>query len=129
MIEQEIGAYLAQAYCTKENEHKVVDPTLIKAMAHIIAQRYIPKSELPGVEEIEQICNEVLTKWTTSHNILLDKKLAQAIHRRLNIDIKRGNCEICDIPNAHAHHEDYSKPFEVRWLCRKHHRELHQSCR
>ena len=40
--------------------------------------------------------------------------------------IKRGNCEQCGQPNAHAHHDDYSKPLEVRWLCNKHHRELHR---
>ena len=22
------------------------------------------------------------------------------------------------------HHEDYSKPYEIRWLCHKHHKEL-----
>lgn len=31
--------------------------------------------------------------------------------------IKRGDCEGCGAPNAHAHHEDYSKPLDVRWLC------------
>lgn len=39
--------------------------------------------------------------------------------------MKRGNCEVCGIANAHAHHNDYARPLEVRWLCRKHHDELH----
>lgn len=35
-------------------------------------------------------------------------------------------CEVCGkIEHVHAHHEDYSKPLEVRWLCRSHHRQLH----
>lgn len=39
--------------------------------------------------------------------------------------IKRGDCVICNAPNAQGHHEDYAKPFDVIWLCRKHHQELH----
>ncbi len=34
-------------------------------------------------------------------------------------------CVVCGEINVFAHHEDYSKPFEVVWLCRKHHREKH----
>lgn len=33
-------------------------------------------------------------------------------------------CEICG-RKAQKHHEDYSKPLEVRWLCRDHHLILH----
>jgi hypothetical protein len=27
----------------------------------------------------------------------------------------------------HAHHDDYTKPLEVRWLCGHHHRAEHQN--
>jgi hypothetical protein len=40
--------------------------------------------------------------------------------------IKKQPCEICGSV-AHAHHDDYSKPLEVRWLCIKHHVEWHKS--
>ena len=36
-------------------------------------------------------------------------------------------CEVCGNPNTQAHHDDYSKPLEVRWLCVKHHREFHKN--
>ena len=36
----------------------------------------------------------------------------------------RHPCCICG-NKAHAHHEDYSKPLEVIWLCPKHHSERH----
>jgi len=35
-------------------------------------------------------------------------------------------CEICGELKAHAHHEDYSKPLEVRWLCPRHHVARHR---
>lgn len=35
-------------------------------------------------------------------------------------------CEVCgEIDGVEAHHEDYSKPLEVTWLCREHHLERH----
>ncbi len=34
-------------------------------------------------------------------------------------------CEKCGDLKAEAHHDDYSKPLEVRWLCIKHHNEHH----
>jgi hypothetical protein len=46
--------------------------------------------------------------------------------------IKRGMiikmpCEICGTNElVEAHHEDYSKPFDVKWLCRTHHGEHHK---
>ena len=35
------------------------------------------------------------------------------------------NCEICGNPKVDAHHDDYSRPRDVRWLCRAHHRQHH----
>lgn len=35
-------------------------------------------------------------------------------------------CEICGAENSFAHHDDYTKPLEVRFLCQKHHSEWHK---
>lgn len=35
-------------------------------------------------------------------------------------------CEICGKQTAEAHHEDYDKPLDVIWLCKKHHGERHR---
>lgn len=34
-------------------------------------------------------------------------------------------CEVCGEPKVQAHHDDYSKPLTVRWLCFQHHLEAH----
>ena len=39
--------------------------------------------------------------------------------------LKRLPCEVCGYSPADAHHEDYSLPLDVVWLCRYHHRILH----
>ena len=41
--------------------------------------------------------------------------------------LKRLPCEICGAKKVEGHHEDYSKPLDVRWLCTKHHRLAHAS--
>lgn len=37
----------------------------------------------------------------------------------------RKPCEVCGIQKSEAHHEDYRKKLDVRWLCFRHHREAH----
>lgn len=34
-------------------------------------------------------------------------------------------CQVCGDTNVERHHEDYSKPMDVMFLCTKHHAELH----
>lgn len=38
----------------------------------------------------------------------------------------REPCEICGASRVDAHHDNYSKPLKVRWLCRGHHIKLHR---
>jgi hypothetical protein len=51
-------------------------------------------------------------------------------HSKVNAAIRSGAlkrlpCEVCGAGNAQAHHDDYSKPLNVAWLCVKHHAERH----
>ncbi len=54
-----------------------------------------------------------------------------AAHRAINEAVRSGGmvqqlCEICGAGRAVAHHDDYMKPYDVRWLCLTHHRLHHE---
>ena len=60
-----------------------------------------------------------------------------AAHRIVNEALRRGRitkgpCEFAGSDckwRIEAHHDDYTKPLEVRWLCKKHHKAADQSRR
>lgn len=70
----------------------------------------------------------------TTARIAESKKRHPARHRaRVHVrnaivrgKLTRGPCELCGDTEAQAHHDDYAQPLAVRWLCRKHHAELHR---
>lgn len=43
--------------------------------------------------------------------------------------IIRGKCETCHSERVQAHHDDYLKPFDVRWFCPLHHSHHHKQLR
>lgn len=42
-------------------------------------------------------------------------------------NLKRESCEICNSKESQMHHDDYTKPLDVRWLCRECHINLHNN--
>ena len=51
------------------------------------------------------------------------KAVESAIERG---DMTRQPCRVCGNPKTDAHHDDYTKPLEVDWLCRLHHIARHK---
>jgi len=66
-------------------------------------------------------------KWKANH---ADKRDAHSILGRA---VKSGKiiktpCEVCGSTyRIHGHHEDYTKPLEVKWLCPQHHKDAHKN--
>lgn len=61
-----------------------------------------------------------------------DKAMRAKARRRVADAVRKGllvrplKCECCDsIRHIEAHHSDYAKPLEIRWLARDCHRRLH----
>lgn len=52
--------------------------------------------------------------------------VAAAIKRK---ELTRLPCEKCGNEKSEGHHENYTKPLEVVWLCKKHHVERHVEMR
>lgn len=59
--------------------------------------------------------------------------LKHSAHRKVSNAIRtckltKRPCEICNDLETQAHHDDYNFPLRVRWLCIKHHHEIHYPC-
>lgn len=73
----------------------------------------------------KQAAKERTTRWRVENP---EKRSAQKKvgHALKTGKLERQPCEVCGTTeNVHAHHDDYSKPLEVRWLCVAHHRVEH----
>lgn len=72
------------------------------------------------------------------HRVLLRKKVLarrpafmKAANQAVNNALRDGRlfrqpCEVCGDAKVEAHHDDYTKPLIVRWLCREHHMQRHR---
>ena len=60
----------------------------------------------------------------SAHNTI-HVKVFRAVRKGL---LTKRPCEVCGAVKVDAHHDDYTKPLEVRWLCREHHMAHHHGC-
>lgn len=56
--------------------------------------------------------------------------MAQVKKALKNGQLKKEPCRVCGkTDGVEGHHEDYSKPLQIDWLCKNHHTELHREKR
>lgn len=59
-----------------------------------------------------------------------ERKAQQTLRRAVRLgEIVRGPCEVCGHEPAEGHHDLYSRPLDVRFLCHYHHTRLHRDRR
>ncbi len=53
-------------------------------------------------------------------------KARDKVHKAIKAGkLARKPCEVCGALTTHAHHHDYSKPLDVKWLCPACHAKVH----
>jgi len=64
------------------------------------------------------------------HNDIISIKIKSITRNRTHYLIRKGKIkkELCCICGkvAQIHHNDYNNPYNITWLCKKHHIELHK---
>ncbi len=76
--------------------------------------------------------NRVWAEWRERNmeKVRLRNRRSWAVASALKSGILiKGPCEVCGASNVEAHHDDYRRLLVVRWLCPKHHHELHNERR
>jgi hypothetical protein len=57
-----------------------------------------------------------------NHQFGIERRARQAVANALRSGrLVKQLCEVCKVVETESHHDDYTKPLEVRWLCKSHH--------
>ncbi len=65
-----------------------------------------------------------IPKWYATQDIRDHAHTATTAAIKIGL-IGRQSCEKCGDARSYAHHDDYTKPLQVRWLCFHHHAKFH----
>lgn len=86
------------------------------------------------IQRVGEKAPPFLSKWKVRKRkeiedplILLRKKVRRKTNDLIRRGVlRRGCCVICRSRDVVPHHEDYSDPLHVIWLCEQHHSEYHE---
>ena len=89
-----------------------------------------PESKLRASRKYKKVNSEKVKEQTSTYRN--SNPVKYAAHIAVQIAVREHRlvqrpCEYCGDVKTVAHHDDYSKPLVVRWLCNFHHKQWHTS--
>ena len=91
----------------------------------MLPHRVEMRAKYQASEAGKKVINRVAAAWRKRNPIKRKAQYTAGNALRAGL-IVRKPCEVCGKEKAHAHHDDYSRPLDVRWLCTTHHAEWHR---
>ena len=72
-----------------------------------------------------------MREWRKTHPLSADQRKKANARSYAKVYRKRGKliarpCQVCGSSEVEAHHDNYDKPLDVKWLCRRHHLDAHR---
>jgi len=110
-------------YCKKECEEKISAYKLTKRHFCNMKCYGLYKSHIMKPEEQGAYKGGGMSKEKKAHRIKARNVIGHGIR---DGKITREPCEVCGEKKTEAHHHDYDKPLDVKWLCRKCHLDEHK---
>jgi len=117
--------------CTKSDVRRNYSENIEKYSEYereraMLPHRVAARKRYAGSPRGKEVISRIQKQWIKKN------LLKRAAHIIVGNAVARGKlnkepCEKCGSKTRiHGHHDNYSKPLEVRWLCAKHHNELHK---
>ena len=83
-----------------------------------------------GQKNCQECHSAYMRAWRKTHPMSEEQKKKDNCRSYAGTYLRRGKlkkspCIVCG-ENAEMHHDNYDKPLEITWLCRKHHLEHHK---
>lgn len=90
------------------------------------AETHRETAKASRVRRIEAVRAYDRARGHRSYGVEKDKARRLAFRAIQSGVLTRQPCEVCGAEKVDAHHDDYGKPLDVRWLCRAHHGVVHR---
>ena len=128
---------VCQSSFTPTNNHQKYCSDCRKRHEREYMRDYVTEWNKNHLEQARNIWNKAFDRWYETHKEEHYKR--RLAYAQDNPQRHRAQCyafrvfpdrQICEIEGClelgQRHHDDYNKPYEIRWLCHKHHKELHR---